>query len=134
MCTIRGIKQGSEMTIDIFAVALRIVQSIAVIAVKLASASLAIAISPRIKFHGPLFNAWVLGEVLSLVILTITFIDSFFALGYDLQPWENVVIQALKAVLWFMITLAGLIGLLATRPELHPKFTDPWIAALFAVL
>ena len=122
------------MTIDRLAVSLRFLQTLAVLLLMLTSALMAAAIAPKIKFHGPLFISWILAELLSLAILVALFVESIFAFAYDLRPWGSVNFQWIKTGLWGLVMLVGIIGLVATRPELNARFVGGWVAGLGVVL
>lgn len=122
------------MAIDVLAVSLRFLQTLAVLALMLISALLAAAVAPKMKFHGPLFVGWIIAELLSMIILVVLFIESIFAFAYDLNPWDSIKFQAGKTGLWVLVILVGIVGLVATRPELHPSFVGGWVAALVVVL
>lgn len=122
------------MAIDPLAVLLRFLQALGVLLLMLTSALMAAAIAPKIKFHGPLFISWLLAEVLSLATLIVLFIESIFAFAYDLQPLSLVKFQGVKTGLWGLVMLVSIIGLVATRPELHARFVGGWIAGLGIVL
>lgn len=121
------------MAIDVLAISLRFLQTLAVLALMLVSALIAAAVAPRIKFHGPLFIGWIVAELLSVTVLVVLFIESIFAFAYDLKPWDSVKFQAGKTGLWVLVMLVGIIGLVATRPELHGRFVGGWVAALAVV-
>ena len=121
------------MAIDVQAVSLRFLQTLAILALMLISALLAAAVTPKIKFHGPLFVGWIVAELLSTTVLVVLFIECIFAFAYDLKPWDSVKFQVGKSGLWVLVLLVGIVGLVATRPELHARFVGGWVAALVVV-
>ena len=121
------------MPVDVLVVSLRFLQTLAVLALMLVSALLAAAVAPKIKFHGPLFIGWIVAELLSVTVLVALFVESIFAFAYDLQPGDSVRFQVAKTGLWMLVMLVGIVGLVATRPELHARFVGGWVAALAVV-
>ena len=122
------------MHINAFCILLCVFQIVGILILMLVSALMAALISPKIKFHGPLFTAWVVTEVLSSTILVIIFIELILAFAYDLRVRQSLYFQEVKLGLWVLVVLVGITGLVATRPSLHPKFVGGWTAGLGVVL
>lgn len=110
-----------KIPIDPLPVFLRASQTLAVLLLMLASALLAALIAPEIKFHDPLFISWTIAELLALPILVVLLVESIFAFAYDLRPWGSVNFQGVKTGLWGLVVLVGIVGLVASRQELHPR-------------
>lgn len=121
------------MAIDVLAVSFHFLQSFAVLALMLVSALLAAAVAPKIRFHGPLFIGWIVAELLSMTVLVVLFVESVSVFAYDPKPWDSVRFQIAKAGLWMLVMVVGIVGLVATRPELHAKFVGGWVAALIVI-
>lgn len=79
------------------------------------------------------FTGWIVAELLSVTVLLSLFVESIFASAYDLKPWDSVKSQVAKTGSWVMVMLVGIVGLVATRPELHARFVGRWVAALAVV-
>ena len=64
------------MAIDVLAVSLRLLQTLAVLTLMLISAHLAAAVAPKIKVHGPFSIGWIVAELLSVTVLVSYIIKS----------------------------------------------------------